>query len=121
MNCKLCSKEISFEFMEPCKTQLKVNQLCFNCNFWHNYVLRKNDKRIVRVKGLHYCIAPELDKPEYGGYGGHKWYIKFFDGRLAVTTNLWHQGTIPAHFRLQLPNNAVFVKEKKTHNYGKEI
>jgi hypothetical protein len=120
MNCKLCSKEISFEFMELVKTELKKQQLCFHCHFWQGYVLQKDDKRIVRVKGEHYCIAPELSDPNYGGHGGHKFYIKFFDGRLAVTTNLWNQGTIPANFRNELPDNAVFVKEKKTHNYTNE-
>ena len=35
--------------------------------------------------------------------------IRFTDGREVITHNLWHQGTIPKHFRARLPDNAVFV------------
>ena len=86
-------------------------QLCFTCLFWTDH-LEKGDKdgRRVIVYGHHYKIGSEA--PSYNrGFGGQKFTIRFLvDGETIVTTNLWHQGAIPAHFRDRLPDNAEFVK-----------
>ena len=44
----------------------------------------------------------------FRGYGGKKFIILFDNGGRIITTNLWHQGTIPKWFEEYLPDNAVF-------------
>lgn len=41
--------------------------------------------------------------------GGRKFHIQMHDGQVIETTELWHQGTIPEHFRERLPDNANFL------------
>lgn len=84
--------------------------LCFKCNFWMDKVAWENDPeeklRCVRVSGKHYHISEGFGFSK--GFGGSKFCIQFKDGRLVQTSNLWHQGDIPAHFKKRLPDNAEF-------------
>jgi len=85
-------------------------QLCFTCNFWTGYVRMRDDPTIFRCKGSHYKTAPENERG-FRGYGGAKWKIITHDGREIITTNLWHQGTIPPHFREELPDNCQLIPQ----------
>jgi len=65
----------------------------------------------IIIDGEHYRVG---DGREGGirGYDGREFRIAFFDDReTIVTTNLWHQGTVPPSFRAVLPNNATFIRE----------
>jgi hypothetical protein len=81
--------------------------------FWQRLIEKRNNPSHVVVKGTHYQIGPEDPsiRRQWRAFHGDRYNIKFNDGRTATSTNLWCQGTIPAAFREQLPDNAEFVKE----------
>lgn len=109
--CIECDKHETGSWMTSCAERLIDAELCFNCEFWSDYVARRHDSAVVRVGGKHYYIGPENSAPNScKGYGGTKWVIKFHDGRDVISTNLWHQGVIPDRFSARLPDNAEFVK-----------
>ena len=66
---------------------------------------------MVRALGHHYQLASEGASQGERGFGGKVFEVRFFDGRVVVTHNLWHQGEVPAHFRARLPDNAVFAED----------
>jgi hypothetical protein len=80
------------------------------------------DPAIARVGGKHYAIGPERrgDK-QLCGFGGAKFIIQFFDGRRVETMNLWHQGVIPEHFRIRLPDNAEFLPDPEKERQREKI
>lgn len=80
--------------------------LCFGCNHWTK--LLRHAATSVRVNGHHYQMGVESAHPRDKGHAGARFVIRFHDGRTAITTNLWHQGEVPAHFAERLPDNAVF-------------
>lgn len=85
---------------------------CQKCSFWRQHATLANDPCSVRVGGKHYRILAEGDGPcgpAFRGFGGARFDIEFLDGRRVTTRNLWHQGTIPEHFRGRLPDNAKFI------------
>lgn len=61
------------------------------------------------MDGEHYLICDEKGSRGFRGFGGHRFDIEFFDGRRVSTTNLMHQGTVPAKWRERFPDNAQFV------------
>lgn len=81
---------------------------CFECNFWLGKIRDIGDPTWVRVNGRCFRIAEEAAPGSFRGFGGARYIIRFNDGRLATTTNLWTQGVIPERFRERLPDNAVF-------------
>lgn len=107
MNCVICNKEIeksSFDHKVICSDE------CFYIDFWNDKVKIKDNPRTVRIDGKHYHISNENSENPFRGFGGHKNVIRFFDGREVVSTNLWHNGTIPESHRELLPDNAEFIK-----------
>ena len=111
VQCRICGKSDRACYCEPTKTNMVERSLCFNCLFWQEYVERKDDPSHIRVDGSYYVVAPENDRASLSmrGFGGSRFRIRLSDGKVITTTNLWHQGTIPEHFRSQLPDNAVFI------------
>ena|SRR6478736_1485071 len=107
--CKECGAEVTLEWCDPYPALLTEYNICFNCNFWREYVERKDDPEICRVNGSHYVIAPPTSNKFGVGYGASKFKIKKGD-KIIETKNLWHQGTIPKHFAARLPDNAEFVR-----------
>src|SRR5687768_2519908 len=99
--CWECKKEEEF---------LQESGLCSLCEKWFKMVFLRCRNYMVRVKGRHYTIEDE-DKDLFGmrGFDGAEFTIKFHDGRVVKTTNLWAQGVIPERFRGRLPDNAEFV------------
>lgn len=105
MKCIICKKEIEkFKFLNKDLCSSK----CYRIDFWNDYVLKVDDKRIARIDGNHYFIEPDSNSSDFKGFGGREFTIKFNDGRTVTTKNLWHQGTIPEDFKKRLPDNAVF-------------
>jgi hypothetical protein len=85
--------------------------------FWDQKVAVRDDPASVRIRGHHYHIGPETGGvwrkyPGRRGFNGRKFTIRFFDGRIVTTTNLWGQGRIPESHRERLPDNAEFVEER---------
>jgi len=91
---------------------------CFNCNFWAEYVERKDETNIVRAQHRHYvaCEEASLGSHPWKGFSGHRFKIRFNDGREIETTNLWSQGVIPDRWRERLPDNAVFLEGMGRHD-----
>lgn len=89
-----------------------------NPSYWQPKILRyqASDPNVVVVNGTHYTIGdpPHTMKPKGSsglglGYAGARWNIKFKDGRIVVTHNLWYQGSIPEAYRGAMQDNAEFL------------
>jgi len=111
--CKICGDTDKHKFSEPTQSRLEREELCFNCDFWMEKVPYADDPRSVRVKGTHYFIGEENAAGSRGfrGFAGHRFVIKFDDGREVISTNLWCQGDIPPYFKELLPDNATFARQ----------
>lgn len=110
--CKECGKNEAAKYMEPTRSEMVKRSLCFKCNFWYEKTWIKDEPYVARIDGKHYQIGDPLPPgtPKHcAGFGGSEFKIKFHDGRVVITSNLWHQGDIPDHFKERLPNNAEFV------------
>lgn len=106
IECKVCGKEIvdkSWECYPVCSRE------CFNTDFWNGKLKIKDEETTVRIKGVHYFIGNENQRFDKG-FGGQKFRIKFFDGRVVETTNLNYNGKIQEDFRERLPDNAEFME-----------
>lgn len=109
--CRECGLIFSTTFCDPTKTEMLTRNICFRCNFWREYFESKDNPRHARINGRHYCVSPRNDKDtQWNGFGGRETTIRFLDGRVVSTNNLWHQGEIPAIWRERLPDNAEFAK-----------
>lgn len=108
ITCEICGEQVDPQLWRNISSE---TGLCFTCFFWKGKTSIKNRPNVTRINGDHFTIASESDRNK--GYGGQKFTIKFFDGRIITTTNLWYQGKIPEHFRKALEDNAEFVEEEK--------
>ena len=113
--CKECGKREDGDWADSTAEKLEKYQLCFKCNFWRETVVIKDSSNVVRIDGRHYIIGKEKEESSsaFKGFGGSKFVIVFNDGRRIKSTNLWHQGTIPEHFKERLPDNAKFERSIK--------
>lgn len=108
--CKECGKEEEARYLEPTLTKMLEESLCFFCDFWSEWVGKKDRPEVARIEGRHYWVNPLTSDSRWNGFGGQRFKIRWFDGREQETNNLWHQGEIPAHFRERLPDNATWGK-----------
>lgn len=106
--CHECHEAVERHFSEPIQSEMLERSLCFNCWFWAGYAAKSEKPEHVRINGQHYVIGDESGRDGMRGYGGRRFVINFTDGRSVTTTNLWHQGDIPAHFLDRLPDNATW-------------
>lgn len=115
--CKVCGVEHdTSHWIESTSKSLESKKLCFDCNFWLEHA--EKDKEVNKDKYVitgheHYIIEIESDSSGFRGYGGAPFYIKFNDGRIVKTTNLWCQGDIPERFWDIMPDNAMFLTKKQ--------
>lgn len=104
--CQCCGKSYTKNLM----SEVYHGSNCFGCSFW----LRKTEypdyvaNRRAIINGEHYMVYAETDGLIKGS-GGRRVIVKFFDGRIIHSNNIWCQGTIPERFREMLPDNAIFV------------
>lgn len=111
ITCKICGNIEERQFVEEVQTIMEKEHLCYECNFWREQLQidKQYPSDFVIVNGVHYRIGPENDTGYFRGFSGHKFIIKFNDGREKVTTNLWCQGQIPdGYWRERMPDNAKF-------------
>ena len=111
LKCELCGKIMT----KPAFTGEYKNVChdCFNDKFWLLKIrdINKAPEKFAIVKNNLYYIANENDRDSFRGFDGRKFIIKFNNGRQIITTNMWHNGTIPEKFRNRLPDNAIFIDE----------
>lgn len=108
--CKECKKEEDENKFTNGKDLLAKN-LCFSCDYWTQRIERQNSLTQAVIKGVVYQIAKEQEVG-FRGFDGEKFIIKFKDGRLIHTTNLWYNGKPPSRFKDKLLDNAEFIKDK---------
>jgi hypothetical protein len=78
--------------------------------FWEQKIAIKNDRDVARIDGSHYIIGSRTKPSDSNGLGGQWRTIKFNDGRIVKTCDLWHQGKIPDSYKDRLPDNAIFYE-----------
>lgn len=112
VKCQHCHKTERLSWGELDEKLTRLAR-CFNCNFWLEYSEsdRDNLTAVVTHNSRHYVIGRE-DAGMWGrGYDGRPWTVRFLDGRVVQTTNLWHQGQIPERFRHLFQINAELTAE----------
>lgn len=114
VDCRSCGERTQATYSEPTRSNMVLNQLCFDCLFWTELVRERQDPTHFVAEGNHYTIGPEDGVGPGGirarGYGGRRYAVYFTSpARRVITTNLWHQGEVPERFRDRLPDNAVLV------------
>lgn len=107
-DCFACEKCGSIDSPSNWISGTLIGNLCYTCSFWQARVYEKDDDRTVRINGVHYQIGIE-SAHGFRGFGGRQYKIKFPEGRIVTTTNLWTQGEIPEIWKDQLPDNAEFI------------
>jgi hypothetical protein len=96
--------------------KIAATGLCFTCHHWDELLARKDDPTVVRAQHRHYIVGAAKTPHRFNGFGGSEFKIRFNDGREVVTVDLWSQGTIPAHYRERMPDNAVFLEGMGRHD-----
>lgn len=80
-----------------------------NARHWAGIAARATDPRSARINGRAFWLADE-SAPAPHGFGGDHFRIRFADGRVVDTTNLYSNGDIPAELRTgALCDNATFL------------
>lgn len=94
------------------------NNCCSNCQFWalHAVADISNDSAVV-IKGQHYIAGNNVEGIEVNatdtrtaiynkikqakkgtGFSGEPFIIRKANGEVIVSTDMWHQGSVPAEF-----------------------
>ena len=113
MKCFVCHNEIAESLFNDNVPPMCSNE-CHRINFWNEkaekYAKNENgySNRVVIVNGGHYTYHDEVPNAYFKGFGGRQFKVKFNDGRVIQTKNMWFQGDIPEEFRDRLSDNAVF-------------
>lgn len=89
----------------------RARGLCSTCAFWDDAYRDYLDGKRVVVNANSYTIARE-DATGLRGHSGARFRIQYPDGRMIESTNVWHQGQIPIHWRDRMPDTAVFLPEE---------
>lgn len=88
-------------------------RLCFDCHFWLPKTLMDDSvlsgRVPLRANGVHRIGYMDNAAGGFKGYGGAPFVFEFFDGRIILCCNVWHQGTIPAKWKEKLPDNGRFL------------
>lgn len=97
------------------------NQHCYRCSVWDEYIENTMNKTVACINGFYYTIDnssnnEDLLKPDNYVYGAkklEKFTIRFFNGEVIYTNNLFlfKIAKIPKLFKQFLPDNAEFINE----------
>lgn len=113
--CKECGEQD-----DPAKwiggEKIAASGYCFRCKHWADLIAIKDRADVVRVKNTHYQIGTARTPSRHNGFGGHRFKIRFHDGREVETVDLWCQGGIPDRFKERMPDNAVFLDGMGSHD-----
>lgn len=126
--CKVCRKVNGTRGLaESHAARLLSAGICSTCDHWIELWQSRDNDNVARINGEHYMfgnhvqdaritqdttlemLADTLPKNGTLGMGGQATIIRFNDGRVVITNDLWHQGTIPTQFENVLTNNAEMV------------
>lgn len=95
-----------------------------NKSFWEEIINTKENHPII--EGV--CYYVNIYKPiklintKYNGFGG-RWFKILMNGKIIITNNLYHNGTVPDEYKEQLPDNAKFLEitQKEINNFKSKI
>ena len=123
MKCRICgTEEIPSDYSN--QKEMEEHEMCFSCNFWRD-MLEKDAKRPPHtwcvIDGTHYVIEPDEPNAAFQGFGGDEFNIRFNDGTVVKTHNLWCQGEPGEHWRDKFPDNATFEWQWKEINGNKYL
>lgn len=105
MKCIICGKEIE----NSCyMNAILCSEKCFYKNYW-NEIIKEKEQHVI-INGVCYMIGNSLpfNCDDCAGYGGRTFYIKYFDGKIIKTNNLWLNGDVPKEYRDILKDEAEF-------------
>lgn len=114
MRCIVCGAEFEpNDYVPEVAERLSSEHMCHSCDFWNmQHELDRDGSRMDAViGGMHYVIHPYVDgKVQFGkGMGGNTVYVRFKDGRIVRSDNVWCQGEVPERFLDMFPDNAEFI------------
>jgi hypothetical protein len=109
--CRECGDETRATHAPETRARMEAERLCFLCLFWWEKLALRESPAVVRADGCHYVLGEESPRvPKAArGFGGRPAVITYLDGTRRMSTNVWHQGVIPEHFRTRLPDNAILT------------
>ncbi len=116
MDCLECGeKDFSTNYIEPVKTELTNAGICHTCMHWAQlYAGGNTPSRYCVVDGTHYHVTKERHGDLWwNGFGGSWFYVKFDDGRLLKSNNVWCQGRIDEHWRSRHQDNARLLSKEE--------
>lgn len=103
MTCLICSKPVEPHYKHP------RPDTCFNCNFWLDVIEKVEYSAVIDGHAIYFGNLTEKSPNHCRGCGGTRFVVKFHDGRIVETVDLWHRGAVPDRWRGQLPDDAVFL------------
>lgn len=118
--CRLCGSCTQARYVMETRRCMVEQKLCFNCHYWQLRVEMRDNPRMIRVDGTVYVVGKESPKERsaFRGFGGAPFYILRHGENVPFkTTNLWHNGKIPEHFKSLLPDNASFWTREEFEEY----
>jgi hypothetical protein len=85
-------------------------------SFWLNLAQNRDGEVVAEINGARHRFWLDPSQPAISqnpeqtlGFHGHRWTIRFTDGREAVTNNLMGNGRIPEQFHHLFPVNAALT------------
>lgn len=122
--CRCCGAVKQPYYMESTRARLVREQVCFDCDFWLERVKRRlldgiNGRSVIMIcdgRQVAYWIEPDDPNPwAFKGFGGSLFVLKYRDGTIVKTRNLWCNGDVPERFKKVLTINAEIVKDPKAY------
>ena len=114
MKCRICDSEVELHYEDGLENKLALLQICFTCNFWVEKMDQMRHILHPIVDGAFYTIGEDREVPDHcKGFYGQRFVIRWKNGKIIETTNLWSAGKIPDCFRKYFPNTAEFVRRGK--------
>lgn len=104
--CRACGCLHDRSYDPDYSSRMEKEHLCFICTVWAIYAEEENP---MVIDGHRYTVGNESSSV-FRGFGGRRFEIQYFTGEKIVTTNLWHQGEVPAYFRERIPDTARFMQ-----------
>lgn len=104
--CIECGEEIDYVYIEEVSAEMAANSMCFLDNYWRTQQTTERDRAFVTPNYNHYRIE-DAEETRIRGFGGRTFKVHYLTGEEATTSNLWHQGVIPEHWRDRFPVTAT--------------
>lgn len=89
------------------REKLLADGLCFHCNHWASRIAKPPE--VITPTFEVYGIGKGTGPASCKGFGGRKFVVAFFDGRVVNTDDLWSGGQIPEWFHDRFTPNADVV------------